>query len=202
MKIFFDTEFIEDGKTIELLSIGAIGENGTVFYAENAEADHSKASEWVRANVLPHLLGDVARHPRKFIADAFRHFCGEHPEFWAYYADYDWVALCQLYGRMVDLPNGWPMYCRDVKQLCMDRGNPTLPPKEGTEHHALQDARWAKEAWEALQTVRPEADAKDAARYRWLRGRAWPFTFKGDTPESADAAIDEAMENDPDALNK
>jgi hypothetical protein len=42
----------------------------------------------------------------------------------------------------------------------------------------------------------------DAERYRWLRGRAWPFTFQGDTPESADAAIDEAMESDPYALNK
>lgn len=42
--------------------------------------------------------------------------------------------------------------------------------------------------------------AKDAARYRWLRARAWPFTFNGDTPESADAAIDEAMENDQQAL--
>ena len=33
----------------------------------------------------------------------------------------------------------------------------------------------------------------DAARYRWLRDRAWPFEFKGDTPEDADAAIDAAM---------
>lgn len=33
-------------------------------------------------------------------------------------ADYDWVVLCQLYGTMMDLPKGWPMYCRDVKQLC------------------------------------------------------------------------------------
>ena len=39
-------------------------------------------------------------------------------------------------------------------------------------------------------------DAKDAARYRWLRGRAWPFTFQGDNPEDADAAVDEAMEKD------
>jgi hypothetical protein len=37
-----------------------------------------------------------------------------------------------------------------------------------------------------------EAD-KDAERYRWLRDRAWPFEFNGDTPEDADAAIDAAM---------
>lgn len=40
-----------------------------------------------------------------------------------------------------------------------------------------------------------EAD-KDAARYRWLRDRAWPFEFKGDTPEDADAAIDKAIAQD------
>lgn len=31
---------------------------------------------------------------------------------------------------------------------------------------------------------------RDAARYRWLRDRAWPFEFKGNNPEDADAAID------------
>jgi hypothetical protein len=35
-----------------------------------------------------------------------------------------------------------------------------------------------------------------AARYLWLRDRAWPFEFKGDTPEDADAAIDKAIAQD------
>ena len=39
MKIFFDTEFIEDGKTIDLLSIGAVRDDGETYYAEPAEAD-------------------------------------------------------------------------------------------------------------------------------------------------------------------
>ena len=38
------------------------------------------------------------------------------PEFYAYYADYDWVAFCWLYGKMIDLPKKFPMYCRDLKQ--------------------------------------------------------------------------------------
>lgn len=152
MKIFFDTEFMEDGKTIELLSIGAIRGDGAVFYAENGQADHSQANDWVKDNVLPKLRGEVAQHSRRFIADSFRHFCGERPEFWAYYADYDWVVLCQLYGRMVDLPKGWPMFCMDVKQLCVAKGNPRIPaPLTDEEHHALNDARWTKEAWEFLQ---------------------------------------------------
>lgn len=47
----------------------------------------------------------------------FTTFLAENPpEFYAYFADYDWVAFCWLYGRMIDLPTGFPMYCRDIKQ--------------------------------------------------------------------------------------
>lgn len=36
--------------------------------------------------------------------------------FYGYYSDYDWVVFCWLFGNMIDLPNGFPMYCIDVKQ--------------------------------------------------------------------------------------
>jgi hypothetical protein len=38
------------------------------------------------------------------------------PVFYGYFADYDWVVFCSLFGTMMDLPKGWPMYCRDLKQ--------------------------------------------------------------------------------------
>ncbi|MBC7845545.1 MAG: 3'-5' exoribonuclease [Flavobacterium sp.] len=40
-----------------------------------------------------------------------------NPEFYAYYADYDWVVFCWLFGKMIDLPKGFPMYCKDLKQM-------------------------------------------------------------------------------------
>lgn len=40
----------------------------------------------------------------------------DNTEFYAYYADYDWVMFCSLFGTMMDLPKGFPMYCRDLKQ--------------------------------------------------------------------------------------
>lgn len=40
-----------------------------------------------------------------------------NPEFYAYYADYDWVVFCWLFGTMMNLPNGFPMYCKDLKQI-------------------------------------------------------------------------------------
>jgi len=42
------------------------------------------------------------------------------------------------------------MTCRDVKQYCDFVGNPELPKQTSTEHHALADAKWTKEAWEFL----------------------------------------------------
>lgn len=149
MKYWFDTEFIEDGKTIDLISIGVVAEDGREAYFELASADLSKASPWVQENVLPHLNAQT-RFTRPDVARGLITFMGEKPEIWAYYADYDWVALCQLFGTMMDLPKGWPMYCRDVKQLCDQLGNPELPKQTSTEHHALADARWTKEAWEFL----------------------------------------------------
>ena len=43
------------------------------------------------------------------------------PKFYAYYADYDWVAFCWLFGKMMDLPKGFPMYCNDLKQMLNEK---------------------------------------------------------------------------------
>lgn len=156
MKIWFDTEFIEDGKTIDLISIGIVREDTRAYYAESNDCDLSKASPWVKYNVLPHLQGSAYILSRNAIARDIIGFVGEKPEFWGYYADYDWVVLCQLFGTMMDLPRGWPMYCRDIKQLCDSLGNPRLPEQGKGEHHALADARWNKQAYEFLTQQPPQ----------------------------------------------
>lgn len=148
MRFWFDTEFIEDGRTIDLISIAVVAEDGRQFYAESAECNLSRACPWIIANVFPHLNG--AKTPRAEIAIQLIAFMGEKPAIWAYYADYDWVALCQLFGRMVDLPKGWPMYCRDVKQLADSLGNPKIPKQDTVEHNALSDALWCKQAHDFL----------------------------------------------------
>jgi len=43
--------------------------------------------------------------------------CYANPDFYGYYADYDWVLFCSLFGDMSKLPKGFPMYCRDLKQM-------------------------------------------------------------------------------------
>jgi len=37
-------------------------------------------------------------------------------EFYGYYSDYDHVVFCWLFGKMIDLPKGFPMYTIDLKQ--------------------------------------------------------------------------------------
>ena len=155
MRFWFDTEFIEDGRTIDLLSIGIVSEDGREFYCE-FDVDHRRASQWVRDNVIAHLTGEPV-YSRAVAAKLITEFMGDKPEIWAYYADYDWVALCQLFGTMMYLPKGWPMYCRDLKQLCDESGNPKLPEQGKGEHHALADARWTREAWLWLQAKQKAA---------------------------------------------
>ena len=155
MKFWFDTEFYEDGRTIELISIAVVAEDGRFYYAETPDAQKLACrSEWLEANVSPHLGGVDVRTREEIAADLID-FMGDKPEIWAYYADYDWVVLCQLFGRMIDLPKGWPMYCRDLKQLADSLGNPELPKQDGAEHFALHDALWARDAHAFLCTHTP-----------------------------------------------
>jgi hypothetical protein len=99
---------------------------------------------------------------------------GHNIEFYGYYSDYDWVVFCQLFGTMMDLPKGFPMYCLDLQQYKHDieedyvkKGikegsiNPPkfeiekLPnyPKQTNEHNALADAKWNYELYKFLNTL-------------------------------------------------
>jgi hypothetical protein len=105
----------------------------------------------VKANVFPHIEGED-KYTNMRIASELRDFIGDSkPEFWGYYADYDWVVTVQLFGTMMDLPKGWPMWCMDLKQWCYMLGDPKLPEQGKGEHNALADALWNKTAYEFLQ---------------------------------------------------
>ena len=98
-------------------------------------------------------------------------------EFYGYYSDYDWVAFCWLFGKMIDLPKVFPKYCIDLKQdyeilnnrckrlhyeaqkndkvksNAVDLKDFTDYPKQTSEHNALSDARWNKQLYEFLQKI-------------------------------------------------
>lgn len=175
MKYFLDTEFIENGRRepLQLLSLGIVAENGSEIYFENSEADFTKANDWVKKNVFPWLerIGPVLRTPAE-MAEEIKKFIPpkpgydkngglpsglwDAPEFWAYFADYDWVLFCQLFGTMMDLPEGYPMYCMDLMQYAKHIGIPrrAFPEQDQVEHNALNDARWNKKVFEFLEQQR------------------------------------------------
>ena len=150
MRYFYDTEFIEDGRTIELISIGLVAEDGREYYAVSTEFDPERAGSWVRANVLPKLPPPASPlwRSRKQIRLDLEEFlrvsdvgATEPIELWAWVGAYDHVALCQLWGTMPALPPAIPRFTRELRQLWEDRGSPRLPPRARDAHDALVDAR-------------------------------------------------------------
>ena len=132
---------------------------------------------WLRENVVPHLPVIVypgnlseARMPSwdwntdhehwpnvgsiELVRERVKAFVqghglriGEKVQLWGWYAAYDHVTLAQLFGPMVDLPEGFPMWTNDLRQEVERLGNIELPeqPKE-RQHNALMDA-WQVGAW-------------------------------------------------------
>lgn len=149
--IIYDTEFIEDGSTIDLISIGMVDDRGHEFHAVSTEFDASKASEWVRDNVLTKLPAgaDPAWMSRAEIRKALYSYLvrvHDDVQLWADYGAYDHVALAQLFGTMMDLPDGVPMFTHELQQLWEDAGRPEKPPQTN-EHSALADARYGMALW-------------------------------------------------------
>ena len=154
MRYFIDTEFHEEQNSLELISIGIVCEDGRKLYRVSSDYDEERATDWLEENVLPHLPLPMSRMPRSTIAEDIKQFCNPEvhgkPEFWGYYADYDWVVFCWLFGSMIDLPEGYPMYCRDIKQLADSLGNPPLPKQKKKAHDALADAEHHKVMFDYL----------------------------------------------------
>lgn len=177
----YDTEFLEDGSTINLISIGVVCEDGREYYAVNSDADWKRIrkDDWLMDNVVRHLpthrTGSVERltgfgehgwswggismtstlvKPKWVIRNEVREFFLKGveltgpsiylPELWAYYGAYDHVALAQLWGKMISLPKGMPMWTRDLMEL---QGGIEFPEQDGDEHNALDDARWGMKVY-------------------------------------------------------
>lgn len=162
MRYFFDTEFLEStgsGQSrIQLISIGIVAEDGNELYLENSGFDWGQDMDpWLHENVEPHLLGpgSGAWCSVGEMATRIEEFVGDEPELWAYVAAYDWIALISVFGRLIDRPEGWPIYCRDLKQEIQRRGlsKDDLPAQEGQEHLAIADARHNLIIWRSLEGV-------------------------------------------------
>ena len=155
MKYWFDTEYIDRHRTLQLVSIGIVTEDGREYYAESNEVDWSIASQWTLQHVRPQLDGDGMSLDR--ISNGIRGLTehDENPVFWGYFPAYDWVLFASLFGGLNDLPFHFPHLCLDIKQWAIELGDPELPHQQAGRHNALQDARWTRECWEFLAGLHP-----------------------------------------------
>lgn len=167
---FLDTEFAENGETIKLISIALVAEDASFYYRALRDGwKPEDCSEWVRANVLPHLppVDGPLWATRAEVAEDLRVTLLRDgtPEIWADYGSYDWVALCQVFGTMMDLPSGMPMFVRDLRQEIARRGVSTedLPCSPGPEHDALADARELRGRWLWLHSWPAERGGANSA---------------------------------------
>ena len=164
MRFFYDCEFIEDGTTIDLVSIGVVGEDGREFYAVSTEFDAGRAGPWVCKNVLPKLPPQTSplwRTRDRIRDDLYRFLVPRptvQPELWAWVSAYDHVVLCQLWGSMVDLPPTLPRYTNELRQHWEAHGRPDLPPPPRDAHDALADARHNLAKFEAIEAARRRAN--------------------------------------------
>jgi len=173
----YDTEFLEDGKMIHLISIGIVCEDGREYYAVNLDMPKSRIHQrdWLMDNVWPHLPlkgmsqltldgetrvvtpGELDEEsefvkPKWVIRNEVRAFFQNgagQAELWADYGAYDHVALAQLFGMMIDLPDGIPMHTNDLQTLLRLR-MVDEPAQVGTGHNALDDARTVMSALQFL----------------------------------------------------
>ena len=110
---------------------------------------------WLRENVLKQLfnckqfhfydqskittLKQLMRLVKRFgktreqIANDILNFCGDSPELWGYYSDYDHVCMAQVFGDLQDYPAKWPMYTLDIKHIMPPAVTVNLPSNHSPE---------------------------------------------------------------------
>lgn len=183
----YDTEFIEDGHTIDLVSIGVvdIDHPERFYYAVSTEFNIPRllGRPWLAENVAPYLpwwapgvldASSPLVKSRAQIRDELADFLlgrGEI-ELWANYGAFDHVVLCWLWGRMADHPDGLPMFTNDLQQRIRHAGvDPDrLPVQDGGLHDALADARHVAACvrWLDQHTTRPALLHVVAEEPAWL----------------------------------
>lgn len=184
MKFWYDTEFLENGVTIDLISIGIVAEDGREYYAVSEEMPwgHIVRHEWLMANVVPSLplkanwdvplldRDDPVVKSRLDIRREIMTFFikGNSPvELWAWHGSYDHICLAQLFGSMVDYPyKVLPTWTNDLMTEVERVGcYSDLPEQQAGLHNALADARHLKLRHDFV------AEKAEEAMLRWYHER-------------------------------
>lgn len=159
MEIHFDTEFLNTGDRIWLISIGMIREDGKEYYAVNSDmpAHAVRSHHWLGKNVWPHLPrtempsgGDQLDYRHKDVksegtirGDILRFVSDtDRPSLWSWYGSHDYVVTAQIFGVWPETPMRFPQRTNDVAQEWERLGYPPMPEQSSGLHHPLEDARF------------------------------------------------------------
>ncbi len=165
MKVFYDFEFKETRGVVDKISLGMVREDAQELYIVFNSFDTQAVVNdwWLMKNVMSsidyeevtsHICGLGTPVKDMIITDkalcspvearlkVTEFVCDIWPDFWAWYGAYDHVALCSMFGSMMDLPKNFPMFTQDIKQLHKAKGSPDMPKQPEGLHNALADARF------------------------------------------------------------
>lgn len=189
--------------TIDLLQIAIVREDGRMFHAINSEFDLESCwmqeDDFVKEKILRKIFDKFIKDNKlvdfqfnmkncKFVLNRLGVVKSaingalniwlekdDDPKLYGYFADYDWVLFCSLYGRMIDLPSKFPKYCIDLKQILDHTAELVYPSMEtkqaikilkettdfpiqdkNEEHDARNDAKWNLKLFNYLQEFHEE----------------------------------------------
>jgi hypothetical protein len=161
-RFFYDCEFDESPiYGIRLISLGMVDEFGNELYLINKDYDWNKCTNnWLIENVKPYIQSapdfykmnksDMIRKILDFIKPSLK----TDIKLYGYYSAYDHVCFSQIFGKMINLPEGLPMFTIDLKQTLDYFGIPhyskLINPPEN-EHDALCDAKWNLKLYKAIK---------------------------------------------------
>jgi DNA polymerase III epsilon subunit-like protein len=180
-KIFLDTEFTGLHQHTTLISIGLVSECGKQFYGELTDYDKSQLDDWLRENVIAHLISsgnpnELTIPPYAHIGEtafmkaALLHWLSQFDEveMWSDCLAYDWVLFSEL---VAERPNGYPELPKnfvyhspfDLLTLFKLRGQDYdatredfagIQPANGeAKHNALWDAKVIKACYDKLMAL-------------------------------------------------
>jgi len=165
------------------------GDRRNIYDATNFHKSYGKSNRRIATEIYEFISGykdaiEFGGVLSYINSDAEKAVINDPPIFYADYADYDWVLFCSLFGRMIDLPTGFPMYCKDLQQYKDDVADKILSqgigthsagdkwypdnmahakewveshplyPKQENEHNALDDAKWNKSLFDFITFMR------------------------------------------------
>lgn len=165
MRIYLNAQFSSGKRRDRLLSVGMVSEAGGFYrvVSDSGAIAHGRWDAWLRVHVLSRLPYDEegadwnwdSEHPdhgriveEHGLVDDLLDFVDAHPEpeFWGWHSSFAYVAVRHLFGKLNDRPANFPSWCGELAAKWAEAGRPELPPRGEAGHHALEMARWARDA--------------------------------------------------------